>query len=320
MGNYDRAAATLDAYGQATFPPIPDVVQTPRSGIALTHRVGLQFDANATSVATDNPRVKAEPAMNRWVGAILPPAGARRLQGALSRCGGRRAVHVRDAAAARPAAARPRVRAGSRQPAVRAPARRAARQRCRLELALRARRPGPRFRAAPAGARACGPTCCARSRTSRATPATSRSSTSRPLVRSLRALLLHSRPLRATDIALPTEAKADADNRRLARSRARRLPARRARERTRHAAHAPAGRARRRLARRRSGRRHRHRRTSTTGSTASSPPAACSPGTGCRRPGSAHCSRARASLIRRMLGKANVVVQRWQRLRDQFDR
>ena len=44
MGNYDRAAATLDAYGQATFPPVPEVVQTPRSGIALTHRVALHFD------------------------------------------------------------------------------------------------------------------------------------------------------------------------------------------------------------------------------------------------------------------------------------
>lgn len=73
MGNYDRAAATLDAYGQATFPPIPDVVQTPRSGIALTHRVGLQFDATVVSTATDNPRVKAEPAMNDWVARVLPP-------------------------------------------------------------------------------------------------------------------------------------------------------------------------------------------------------------------------------------------------------
>lgn len=73
MGNYDRAAATLDAYGQATFPPIPDVVQTPRSGIALTHRVGLQFDATVAGSATDSPRVRAEPAMNEWVGRVLPP-------------------------------------------------------------------------------------------------------------------------------------------------------------------------------------------------------------------------------------------------------
>jgi hypothetical protein len=75
MGNYDRAAATLDAYGQATFPPIPDVVQTPRSGIVLTHRVAVQLDATAAAAGTDNPRVKAEPSLNRWLASLLPPAG-----------------------------------------------------------------------------------------------------------------------------------------------------------------------------------------------------------------------------------------------------
>jgi hypothetical protein len=72
MGNYDRAAATLDAYGQATFPPIPEVVQTPRSGIALTHRVALHFETGVAIDPNDNPRVKAEPAMNRWLRDALP--------------------------------------------------------------------------------------------------------------------------------------------------------------------------------------------------------------------------------------------------------
>ena len=74
MGNYDRAAATLDAYGQATFPPIPEVVQTPRSGIALTHRVALHFDTGVAINPNDNPRVKAEPAINGWLKDVLPPA------------------------------------------------------------------------------------------------------------------------------------------------------------------------------------------------------------------------------------------------------
>src|SRR5262249_34491335 len=39
--NYEGAGATLGASGRATFPPMPEVVQTPRSGIALTHRVAL---------------------------------------------------------------------------------------------------------------------------------------------------------------------------------------------------------------------------------------------------------------------------------------
>ena len=72
MGNYDRAAATLDAYGQATFPPVPEVVQTPRSGIALTHRVALHFETGVAIDPGDNPRVKAEPAINRRLEDILP--------------------------------------------------------------------------------------------------------------------------------------------------------------------------------------------------------------------------------------------------------
>lgn len=71
-GNYDRAAATLDAYSQATFPPIPDVVTTPRSGIALTHRVALHLDAAVVPAAGDAPRVKAEPAIDRWLRDVLP--------------------------------------------------------------------------------------------------------------------------------------------------------------------------------------------------------------------------------------------------------
>ena len=74
MGNYDRAAATLDAYGQATFPPVPDVVETPRSGIALTHRVGLHLDTDVPVVPGDNPRARAEPALNRWAATLLPNA------------------------------------------------------------------------------------------------------------------------------------------------------------------------------------------------------------------------------------------------------
>lgn len=72
MGNYDRVAATLDAYGQATFPPIPDVIQTPRSGIGLTHRVAFHFDPNVTITVADNPRVKAEPVLNQWISTLLP--------------------------------------------------------------------------------------------------------------------------------------------------------------------------------------------------------------------------------------------------------
>lgn len=79
QGNYDRAAATLDAYGKSSFPPIPDVVQTPRSGITLTHRVGLHLktsvNANVspvTGITAITPRAQAEPALNDWLASLLP--------------------------------------------------------------------------------------------------------------------------------------------------------------------------------------------------------------------------------------------------------
>jgi hypothetical protein len=78
QGNYDRAAATMDAYGKSSYPPIPDVVQTPRSGITLTHRVGLQLESGLDSVTSPvpgiamTPRAQAEPALNKWLASLLP--------------------------------------------------------------------------------------------------------------------------------------------------------------------------------------------------------------------------------------------------------
>lgn len=78
QGNYDRAAATMDAYGKSSYPPIPDVVQTPRSGITLSHRVGLQLESGlnpATSPVSGigmTPRAQAEPALNKWLASVMP--------------------------------------------------------------------------------------------------------------------------------------------------------------------------------------------------------------------------------------------------------
>ena len=72
QGNYDRAAATLDTYSKGNFPPEPDVVQTPRSGITLTHRVGLHLQPGLTAAPTATPRAQAEPALNQWLAGIMP--------------------------------------------------------------------------------------------------------------------------------------------------------------------------------------------------------------------------------------------------------
>jgi hypothetical protein len=76
QGNYDRAAAVLDSYSKGHLPPTPDVVQTPRSGVTITHRVGLQFRAELpANPAFTTPRSKAEPALNDWLTSVLPAAG-----------------------------------------------------------------------------------------------------------------------------------------------------------------------------------------------------------------------------------------------------
>ncbi|MFC0111964.1 hypothetical protein [Kibdelosporangium aridum] len=79
QGNVERASATLDAYAKEGLPPEPAVVDTPRSGTTLTHRLGIQFTPNlgpddgAPLLGRNNPRARAEPAVNAWLAkAVLP--------------------------------------------------------------------------------------------------------------------------------------------------------------------------------------------------------------------------------------------------------
>lgn len=82
QGNYDRAAGTLDTYSKGNFPPIPDVVQTPRSGITLTHRVGIHLRSGVNPATSPvpgialTPRSQAEPALNDWLAGVLPDPAA----------------------------------------------------------------------------------------------------------------------------------------------------------------------------------------------------------------------------------------------------
>ena len=72
QGNFERSAATVDAYSQATFPPDPDVVQTPSVGVGLTHRVAIHLKPGLTAPAGATPRAVAEPALDAWLGSLLP--------------------------------------------------------------------------------------------------------------------------------------------------------------------------------------------------------------------------------------------------------
>ncbi len=79
QGNYDRAAATLESLSSDNLPPIPDVVTTPRSGRGLTLRLGLHLKPGLTPTSSPitglamTPRASAEPALNHWLSRIFPP-------------------------------------------------------------------------------------------------------------------------------------------------------------------------------------------------------------------------------------------------------
>jgi hypothetical protein len=79
LGNVERAAGAADAVSRGALPPQPEIVRTPASGIGLTHRVGLQLEAAADPAVSPvpgvpmTPRAQAEPALDRWLAARLPP-------------------------------------------------------------------------------------------------------------------------------------------------------------------------------------------------------------------------------------------------------
>lgn len=75
LGNFERAAATLETYSKGNFPPTPEVIQTPRGGTQLTHRVALQFKTGISHNLGDadvTPRMVTEPAIHDWLSRIMP--------------------------------------------------------------------------------------------------------------------------------------------------------------------------------------------------------------------------------------------------------
>ena len=72
-GNTVRAGATLDAIARGDAPPPEiDVIQTPRSGTAFTHRLFSIAGGSPASGWASTPRAQAEPGLNAWASAMLP--------------------------------------------------------------------------------------------------------------------------------------------------------------------------------------------------------------------------------------------------------
>lgn len=72
FSNYDRGAAVLDSLNKGKFMPDLQVVNTPRTGSVLTHRVALHLNYKEPTRSTDSVRGKLEPSINEWLYSVLP--------------------------------------------------------------------------------------------------------------------------------------------------------------------------------------------------------------------------------------------------------
>jgi hypothetical protein len=75
-GNIARTGATLQAIASGEAPP-PELegVRTPRTGIAVAHRVVALFNAIEARSAPASPRARAEPHLDAWAAKLLGPSG-----------------------------------------------------------------------------------------------------------------------------------------------------------------------------------------------------------------------------------------------------
>jgi hypothetical protein len=76
-GNFERASGNAEAFSKGSYPPDIDIINTPRSGITLTQRVAIQFDAEASGAVSPNTiamtaKATAEPSINKWLSNLLP--------------------------------------------------------------------------------------------------------------------------------------------------------------------------------------------------------------------------------------------------------
>ncbi len=75
-GNHARAAAVLSALAEGKAPPRPELVDTPRTGTPLVHRVLLHLPDGTTlgggwEEIPLTPRAACEPALNAWLATLL---------------------------------------------------------------------------------------------------------------------------------------------------------------------------------------------------------------------------------------------------------
>lgn len=81
QGNSERAGATLKAMSEGHAPPEPEIINTPRGGAVVNHRIAIHLqtgDIESPWGAPETPRSLAVPGLNQWLGErIGPPQSVR---------------------------------------------------------------------------------------------------------------------------------------------------------------------------------------------------------------------------------------------------
>ena len=100
QGNYDRAGAVLKALSEGAPLPEPQVANTPRSGVAVHHKVVVHVETGAATSpwGAPTPRALAEPGLNRWLAEVLGLPSAIRVAVSDSVDGDRRIIPLADLA------------------------------------------------------------------------------------------------------------------------------------------------------------------------------------------------------------------------------
>jgi hypothetical protein len=71
QGNSERAGATLKAMSEGHAPPEMEIINTPRGGAVVNHRIAVHFHTGAVASpwgAPETPRSRAVPGLNQWLG------------------------------------------------------------------------------------------------------------------------------------------------------------------------------------------------------------------------------------------------------------
>jgi len=75
-GNIQRTGTTLQAIASGEAPPPElEVTRTPRTGLAVTHRVVALFNFGTAPASPPSPRALAEPTLNAWAARLLGSFG-----------------------------------------------------------------------------------------------------------------------------------------------------------------------------------------------------------------------------------------------------